>query len=255
MIRNPKFYLRKGVSPTIVFLHGWGMSASSFDCIKENLDERYQILTLDFFGFGESEIPPIYYDTYEYAYSVFLLLKKLKIENIILIGHSFGGRISIILSSIFNIKIYKMILTSSAGINFFSLKKYLKVKSYKFIKRLSNKFPKLKNIKSKYGSDDYKKLSPIIQSVFVKIVNQDLRFLLKKIKIDTLLIWGKKDKITPFRIAKVLNKLICQSKIVCFKKCNHYIFIENYILFLKVLNAFIYHTHDNLCNVADTNQY
>ena len=59
-----------------VFLHGWGMKKECFDKIISQLDVNGQILSLDFFGFGNSAEPKEYFDTYEYAYYIYLKLKK-----------------------------------------------------------------------------------------------------------------------------------------------------------------------------------
>lgn len=246
MIKSPKFYLtNEGDFSTIVFLHGWGMNASSFDCVKSNLSNDSQVLTLDFFGFGESENPPEYFDTYEYAYSVFLLLNKLQVKNIVLIGHSFGGRVSIVLSSIFKLNLNKLILTSSAGVNFFSFKKFIKINIYKIIKRISIHIKCFNNLKSKFGSYDYKGLDIDMRKVFVRIVNQDLKYLLKYIRTDTLLFWDKYDNVTPFRIAKVLNKLICQSKIMLKNNGKHYVFMKNNYSFAQLIDACNVQVYDN----------
>ena len=215
MIKNLEYKLIVGKNPTIVFLHGWGTSGECFKSIVDNLNTDNQILILDFFGFGKSDEPYDYFDTYEYSYSIFLLLKKLNIDEIVLIGHSFGGRISIILSSIFGLKIKGLILTSSAGINRFSLIKWVKIKWYKILKKLSSKIMFINNFLPS-GSDDYKILSSLMKKIFIRIINQDLKYLLNKIKIKTLLVWDKYDNITPYYICRILNTFIYQSKIILF---------------------------------------
>ena len=118
--------------PAVVLMHGWGMDKKSFEKLVPLIKNNQKILSLDFFGFGKSSVPRDYFDTYEYACYVFLLLKKLNIKNVILVGHSFGGRIAILLSSIFKLNVSSLILTSSAGINKFSIVKKLKIFRYKF---------------------------------------------------------------------------------------------------------------------------
>ena len=97
-------YKNLGSDLTIVFLHGWGIDGNSFNRIIDRLKD-VSILKIDFYGFGKSSEPYEYFDTYEYAYQIFLLLKKLNISKAIVVGHSFGGRVAILLSSIFKISI------------------------------------------------------------------------------------------------------------------------------------------------------
>ena len=123
-------YINNGTDKIIVFLHGWGCSKNIWNKIINKLN-NVSILNIDLFGFGESDEPRDYFDTYEYSYQIFLLLKKLDIKNIVFVGHSFGGRLAILLSSIFDLSISGCVLTSSAGLNKFNLVKWVKIKWYK----------------------------------------------------------------------------------------------------------------------------
>lgn len=223
--------------PVVVLMHGWGMDKECFDKLVPLINDNQKILSLDFFGFGKSTEPRDYFDTYEYAYYVFVLLKKLEIKNVVLVGHSFGGRIAILLSSMFKINVSSIILTSSAGVNKFSLIRNIKILRYKFLKTLSKYKIINKKYLEKFGSRDYKNASNNLKKVFVKVVNQDLRFLLHKIYASCTLVWDKKDKETPYSICKVLNKKIKNSKIIHFSNGGHFTFLYNIKKFANVINS------------------
>lgn len=227
-----------GSETTVVFLHGWGLSGNSFNSIISRLN-RVNVLKVDLYGFGESSEPREYFDAYEYAYQIFLLLKELKLNEVVLVGHSFGGRLSIILSSVFGINVKKLVLTSSAGINRFNIKTWGKIKWYKLIKFLN----KLKIVSGKklnnYGSVDYKNSSIVLKKVLIKVVKQDLRFLLENIVAKTLLVWDKKDKDTPYYICKVLYKNINNSEVVLYDKGGHFVAFKNINKFTNKLNNFV----------------
>ncbi len=223
---------------TYVFLHGWGVNKNAFDMVVQSMNNHHAKLILDFLGFGKSGMPREYYDTYEYAYQVFLLLIKLDIKNVVLIGHSFGGRVSIILSSIFGIKIKCLVLTSSAGLNKFEIKKQLKIMFYKIKKYLVRLHVLPACILKNSGSADYRKLCDTMRSVFVRVVNQDLGYLCHLIQSKTILVWDKKDAETGFWIAKKLNSLIRHSRIyLC--SGGHFCYLYNYYRFAIIL--------DNIC--------
>lgn len=233
-------YKSKLGTPTIVFLHGWGMSGSSFDGIINRIVGECSVLKIDLYGFGQSQEPLDYFDTHEYAYQIFLLLKYLKIDNVILVGHSFGGRLGILLSSMYDINISGLILTSSAGLNRFSLKKYLKVKRYKFVKYLVAK--KLINVKylNGFGSTDYMNARGNLRDVFTRVVNQDLRKFVSKIKVkNVMLVWDKKDKETPYWICKKLHRKIQNSKVVLYRMGGHFVAFKNQNKFASVINDLI----------------
>lgn len=223
-------------TPTIVFLHGWGLSGSFFDGIESKLNSDVSVLKIDLPGFGLSEMPLEYFDTYEYAYQVFLLLNRLRVDNVILVGHSFGGRLSILLSSIYNINICGMILTSSAGLNRFNLIKYLKIKIYKFAKKNLRKGNAGKLILRKFASVDYLRADGNLRNVFVRVVNQDLRNFAKMIKsIPVMLVWDRRDKETRFWICKKLHKLINGSKVILFRGGGHFVAFKNQYKFASVI--------------------
>lgn len=240
---NLDFELIGQNSPTIILLHGWGLDKNYFDKLVHLMKPNQKILSLDFFGFGKSSEPRDYFDTYEYAYYVFVMLKRLKLDNVILVGHSFGGRIAILLSSIFNLNVTSLILTSSAGINRFSLLKFLKIYRYKFLKYLVKNNIINKKFLENFGSKDYKKTSSNLRKVFVRVVNQDLKYLLNKINAKTTLVWDKKDKETPYFICNTLNRKIKNSEIIRFSTGGHFVYLYNLNKFANVINCSI---NDNI---------
>ena len=225
---------------TVLFLHGWGGNLNSFFPVQKSFIKKYNTLNLDFPGFGKSKEPNIPFDTYMYALSVYEILKKLNISEIIIIAHSFGGRIAILLSSIFHIKVTNLILISSAGIKpRRSLWYYFKVYTYKLFKFLvkkniiSHKFLKF------FGSKDYKQLSKTMKQTFVNVVNQDLKMYLRLISAKCLIVWGKKDDTTPLYFAKILHREINRSKLLVYKKSGHFCYLENKIDFCIQAEKFI----------------
>jgi len=53
-----------------------------------------------------------------------------------------------------------------------------------------------------------------MRKILVKVVNEDLRPLLKDIKAPTLLIWGDKDTATPLYMGKIMEEEIPDSGLV-----------------------------------------
>ena len=235
MLKMHYEYNNTGSNSTVVFLHGWGLNGNSFNSIINRI-KNASILKVDFYGFGQSVQPKEYFDTYEYAYQIFLLLKKLNIKNIVLVGHSFGGRVAIVLSSVFNIKVRNLVLTSSAGINRFNLKTWLKIKWYKFLKVLKRMRIISDNKLSYSGSVDYKNADKLMRRILVNVVNQDLKYLLNDISAKTLLVWDKKDKDTPYYICKTLRGYINNSKVVLYNNGGHFVAFENINKFSSEIN-------------------
>ena len=113
--KSKVYYNKQGSgNNTIVFLHGWGGSTKSFDFICKDLKDEYKCLFIDFPAFGKSEEPKQPYQIFDYEKIVIKILNKERIIRPVLVGHSFGGRIAILLAS--DGYASKMVLVDSAGL-------------------------------------------------------------------------------------------------------------------------------------------
>lgn len=241
-------YKDSGEGECIIFLHGWGCNLDIFQNIHSALEKDFRVITIDFPGFGESTPPPTVWGVYEYTDFLEEFIRELQIENPILVGHSFGGRVAIVYASR-NTNLRKIILVDAAGVKpRRSLKYYVKVYSFKCMKHLaklllskekSEEF--INSYRKKSGSDDYNNANGIIRRIFVKVVNEDLKAEMPKIKVPTLLFWGKADTATPLRDAQIMNKLIPDSGLVAFDNVGHYSFLERPYDFEAVIKNFLTH--------------
>lgn len=89
---------------TLVFLHGWGQNIEMMKPVAEPFKKEYRIIILDLPGFGESTEPDSVWSLYDYVEMLHTLLIELKIENPILLGHSFGGKISLLYGTKYPVK-------------------------------------------------------------------------------------------------------------------------------------------------------
>lgn len=230
-----KVYYKKhdGDGVPIILLHGWGGSHISFLGVYNYLAAlNKNVIVIDFPSFGESETPPADWGIYEFSNCVQKLLEELSIEKVVVVGHSFGGRVGILLAAKTTL-VEKLVLVDSAGLKpRRSLKYYLKVLKYKIAKRRN------KNLSS-FGSDDYKALSDGQKEIFVRVVNQHLDKYVPAISCPTLIVWGKLDKDTPIYMAKKLNKKIKDSGLVVLENSGHYSYVEQFGDFCKILKVFI----------------
>lgn len=222
----------------VLFLHGWGADCTSFRGVVFNLPKNdVSYMLVDFPGFGKSEEPTRSYSVLDYAEEIITLLDNLKISKVTIVGHSFGGRIGIVLASKFSERVKKLILVDSAGvIEGRGLYYHLKVGCYKLkVKLFGREKVKLS------GSDDYKALkSDVMRETFKKVVNEDLLDLSKNIKTPTVLIWGDKDKATSLKAGRKLNKAIKNSKLVVLKGAGHFCFLDKPTEFVYILYESIF---------------
>ena len=91
------------------------------------------------------------------------------------------------------------------------------------------------------GSRDYENTTGIKKEIFKKIVREDSRNLLPKIKIPTLVLWGEKDKYVPLKYGKKIHKLIPGSAMYIVKDGGHGLHIKNIKEIELIINEFISH--------------
>ncbi len=229
-------YTNNNHDKTIIYLHGWGQNIEMMEPIAKPLEKEVDTLILDLPGFGKSGEPKSVWSLEDYADMVHALVEKLKIKKTIMVGHSFGGKVSIVYASKY--KVEKLILLASpykVAIPKVSLK-------VRLLKRLA-KLPLLKNIanqmKKNMGSNDYKNASPKMRSILVKHINTDVSELCKDIKCPTLMIWGTKDEAVPLIDAYELEKLISNSAVIEYPGLTHYAYLEDLNKTIRVIKSFI----------------
>jgi pimeloyl-ACP methyl ester carboxylesterase len=221
---------------SLVFLHGWGQNIKMMESLAKPFCKKYNVLIIDLPGFGDSAEPKEVWSIYDYSEMVNELLKELKIKNPILIGHSFGGKISLAYAIKYNPK--KIVLLASPYKK--NIKKpTLKMKIYKTVKKipLLNKLEGF--VKNHVGSTDYKNASEMMKKILVNHVNLDLTEEVKNIKCPTLLIWGTNDNAVSYEDGKTLEKLIPNAGLVTYEGCTHYAYLERLDQTIRVLNSFI----------------
>lgn len=235
----------QGSGKPVIILHGWGCTKETVQSISNHVSKTHLVYSLDMPGFGETPPPNEVFGIEQYTQIVEQFCQKLNITNPILIGHSFGGRISILFSS--RNKTDKVVLVDSAGIvPKRTLKYHIKVRSYKLFKKLlpifigkANAQKKIEAKQNNSGSADYRAAKGIMRAIFVKIVNEDLKHVMPNIKAPTLMIWGELDTATPLSDARIMEKLIKGSGVAVMKGCGHYSFLDNPRQFAAILDAFL----------------
>lgn len=238
--------LIQGEGEPVVLLHGWGANLETMRHAATRLAQQgYQTHALDLPGFGTSAPPPETWDVPRYGELVRAYLDTHQLNRVRLIGHSFGGRISIYLGATYPARIHQIVLVDSAGVK---LPPALKWRLYYLSRRIIFnvlKIPGLRGFepgvrqrfRQKFGSSDYLQAG-VLTETFKQVVNQDLVPFAKKIQAPTLLIWGDQDMDTPLAEAKVLEKAIPDAGLVVLEGAGHYSYLDRPADFLRIVTTF-----------------
>jgi pimeloyl-ACP methyl ester carboxylesterase len=98
-------------------LHGWGANIELVWPLAESLAKQgFKVFSLDLPGFGNSAPPPTAWTVHDYAALVIAFMDVQGLDRVCLFGHSFGGRISILLGARYAERFSKIVLCDAAGV-------------------------------------------------------------------------------------------------------------------------------------------
>ena len=224
----------KDTKKTIILLHGWGQNIDMMRPIGDALKDEYKILIIDLPGFGKSDVPKTIWSLDDYVYAINEIVEKENIKKPIIMGHSFGGKLAILYSSMYDVTkvvLFAPPINHNQSISFKS----------RILKALK-KFPMMENIgnymKKYIGSTDYKNASPIMRDILVRHLATDVYSKLKYIKAPTLIIWGENDQAVSPTVAYEIDSQISDSGIVMLPG-THYAYLENLNRVIAILKEFL----------------
>jgi pimeloyl-ACP methyl ester carboxylesterase len=237
-------YQVAGQGPQVLLLHGWGGAIESFAPVLGDLQRSYTVAAFDLPGFGQSSLPPPTWGSADYAQLTLKVMDHLQLHRLYLIGHSFGGQVSMQLAATSPERVAKLVLVCSAGIR----------TRPRLTTRLKRAAAGLGRWLAAYGggvgeklraeiyrrvqSQDYATAGPL-RPILVKVINEDLTPLLPLITAPTLLVWGEQDRDVPLPAAQIMARLIPGAQLVVFENAGHFAYLDQFDRFRLLVGRFL----------------
>lgn len=200
-----------GKKTPLLILHGWGRSGGEWLTMARELSawSGRKVYVLDLPGFGGSSLGKFASLT-SYTEQVVLWCKYLGIKRAIVLGHSLGGRMGIILGAKYSDMVEKLILVDPAGVKPHSLRRVVLA----FIAKLVFWIPLdlRRRIGSRWMDGDYLD-NPSLQELYRSVVREDLRKYLSRINCFVDLIWGEKDPLLPLSLTRIYLRKLKQARV------------------------------------------
>lgn len=198
----------------IVFLHGWGGSRESLRGIGTLFQHTHRVHLLDLPGFGEAPPPPSDWDTIRYTDLVQQYLLDRVQGSVLLVGHSFGGRVAVRLAARRLAPIKGLVLMGVPGLPQPRLtRRHVRAIAIRWLRKVLVTLKPLVGAQpirwhtDRFGSKDYLAAGPL-RPVLVRAVNEDLTESATTIACPTLLLWGTDDSETPPWLARRYKALL-----------------------------------------------
>lgn len=252
-------YIDTKKTKTFVLIHGIGASKYCWRHMLDQLSKIGNVLSLDLPGFGESSKHPEYsHDVYSQAKLIHDLIKTKLDSEIILVGSSMGGSITLSMAKHFP-EDYKRVVLISPGLapyrarflhipSIFAVSKWLgeSLATRNFIKKIVQKTVFDQNLVTDEVIDNYYKYYQGNKEAILCFVKAAQNFTdsslykeFENVQAEALLVWGTKDAITPFRHQKRFMKMYPNWQAVVFVDKGHHVQEEAPVELFNEINKFL----------------
>jgi len=212
------YYELHGDGDPVVLIAGLGTSISPYMRIVRRLAQKYRVLAFDNRGVGRTDKPDIPYTIEMMAEDTAGLLRALGIARADVIGVSMGGRIAMALALQHPEVVRSLVLASTSARVVRGTRTTPRFRFFKFLKwlRSGGRF---------LGRD------PQPYYAFIRQLDAsgsyDCSGRLGEIRVPTLILHGKRDRLAPYSLAEEMHAGIGGSKMVTFERGHLFMFWES----------------------------
>ena len=193
--------------PTVLALHGWQRTHLDFSAVFDASapGPRISAIGPDLFGFGATPAPPEAWGTDEYARQLVPLFEEGPLaDRVVVVGHSFGGRVAVRLYSLVPDRIERMVLTGVPLLDREGRRRR-PVAGYRLARRLHRMGllgdARLEAMRNKHGSPDYRAAQGVMRGVLVRMLADQYADGMAAIGCPVDLVWGEQDTEVPVEVA------------------------------------------------------
>jgi pimeloyl-ACP methyl ester carboxylesterase len=196
-----------GAAPAVLGLHGWGRDRGD---LAKALDRGTRALA-DLPGHGASPPPPDVWGGDDYAALVAAALEELALPRpLVVVGHSFGGRVAVCLAARRPELVDGVVL---CGVPLLRLAPPGKPSAGYRLLRWANRVhlvsdERMEARRRRTGSADYRNAEGIMRDVLVKAVNETYEEQLGRLSCPVSFVWGESDTAAPPEVARRASELV-----------------------------------------------
>jgi pimeloyl-ACP methyl ester carboxylesterase len=226
--------LRKGSGPPLVVVHD-SLGNLGWLPVYEQLSETFTVHVPDLPGYGRSDRPEWARSPRDIAILVEQLLDKLHLTGIVLVGFGFGGYIGAEMATMHQSRIAHMVLVGATG---------LRPRTGEIADQVFLGFPEYgisgfrdaDSFRSYFGvdsvPDDLYELWDLSTEMTARICwrpwmfSDQLPYLIREVRIPTLLVWGEHEHLVPVDIARQYESLMPNARLEIVADAGHVVELE-----------------------------
>ena len=203
--------------PRVLALHGWGRTSRDFDAVLAGCDA----LALDLPGFGASPPPPEAWGAGAYAAAVAEAVE----EPVVVVGHSFGGRVAVHLAASRPELVRALVLTGVPLVRPPGAVRRTPAWRFRLARALHRRGlvgdDRMEALRQRYGSADYRAAQGVMRAVHVVAVNETYESELAALRCPVELVWGDGDADVPLSVATAAAELLGDATVTVLPGVGH----------------------------------
>ncbi|HTT59402.1 MAG TPA: alpha/beta hydrolase [Acidimicrobiales bacterium] len=214
----------------VVWLHGWARSARDFSAAAQRLADRgIASVALDLPGFGSSPAPDSPGGAQLYAELIVPCLREISESPLVLVGHSFGGRVALLVASTHPELVRELVLTGVPLVRIGPTRQ--PSRRYRLVRWLAGHHliteARLESARQKFGSRDYRNASGVIRDVLVATTQENYESALSSLQTPVSFLWGEGDDQAPPEVAERAAQLVTSvSSVTVLAGVGHFVPLE-----------------------------
>lgn len=236
----------------LVLVHGAGSSHLAWALQLRDLSDEYRLIAIDLSGHGKSEDGEDNVSIEEhFAEEVNALVKHLKLDDFILVGHSMGG--AVVMSYTLKKDVQKpraLILVDTTSVLDLThlgtglVKDIIEDRIYLFKSAIYDNYTDTYMVKK--AEDRLRMAHPSVMQRDLAASNRfDISERVGEIDIPTFVIVGENDDVVPPSVAKELEEALPRADIAVVKDADHAPMQEQPVMFNILLRKFVFWISEN----------
>jgi pimeloyl-ACP methyl ester carboxylesterase len=242
-------YLKQGNGPALVIVHGVGGHKEDWQGVMSAFSTTHTVYAVDMLGFGGSSREASDLTIPKQAAAIKALLDSERVQKADLIGNSVGGWVAASFASQYPAATNKLIVANPAGfeamfkgeppVNLFpnDLSQMKKLLTYVLYSSFAHTDDFAQKALNALDASNERTLAPRLFPALGK--SPRLEEVMPKIKADTLVIWGKEDKLFPVALAPYIAGLTPRARSAIVENAGHFPHIDQPQEFISVAQQFL----------------
>lgn len=250
---------------TLLFIHGLAGYLPLWKHQIDGLKSHYRCVAVDLPGNGLSSNGDFPYTMFFFAETIARFIEKEQLKNVVLVGHSMGGHVSMVLSLRYPHLVQKLVLVAPSGIEAFGQSERMVIENLmaigqyfsshanyiessikqSFYRKTDETDTIISDIKKLSKAQTIIKWNKMINACINSMLNEQIADFLPGITQPTLLIFGEKDEFIPNKLVHPMETVkhlamegcnkIKDSKLELIPFAGHFVHIEKF----DTVNTFI----------------